>query len=236
MTKQFKPNLIMFDLDGTLVDSVPDLAFCVDLFMEELGRPTHGEAKVRNWVGNGVQRLCERALTDSLDGYPDKQFFEENFPRFMDIYAEHNGKKSTLYPGVKETLAVLKETGFKLACVTNKSERFTPPLLEKLGILQYFQFTLGGDVLPKKKPDPMPLLHIAKTLDEQIENCLLVGDSMNDVQAARNAGCPVIAVPYGYNHGKDIHESNPDVVIKTFFELPPLVGVSDTKLAEASNA
>jgi len=219
----FKVNLIMFDLDGTLVDSVPDLAACVDQLMDEMERPRHGEAKVRNWVGNGVPRLLERALAGELDGHPEKSEFDAVFPRFMDIYEAHNGVLSTLYPGVQTALKTLRSKNIKLACITNKSHRFTEPLLEKLGLLHYFDLVVSGDSLPKKKPDPLPLLHVAETLESEIESTLMVGDSMNDVKAARNAGCSVVAVPYGYNHGRDIRESKPDKVIKSLVEITDLI-------------
>ncbi len=221
----FKPKLIMFDLDGTMVDSVPDLASCVDQLMDEMGRSQHGEAAVRNWVGNGVARLVERALAGTLEGYPEQAEFDTAFPRFMAIYKTHNGVRSTLYPSVQKTLKGLKESGMKLACITNKSHSFTVPLLEKLGIHDYFDIVISGDSLQKKKPDPEPLLHAAETLDIKIEDAMMVGDSMHDMQAARDAGCPAIAVPYGYNHGHDIKDSYPDRVINSFDELPALVGI-----------
>lgn len=221
----FNPKLVMFDLDGTMVDSVPDLAAVVDQLMDEMERPRHGVAKVRNWVGNGVPRLLERALSGSIDGMPEADEFNAVYPRFMDIYEEHNGIQSTLYPGIKGALEKLKAGDIKLACITNKSERYTPPLLKRLGILDFFDVVVSGDTLEKRKPDPMPLTYAAETLGVKIEESLMVGDSMHDVKAARNAGCAVVAVPHGYNHGEDIQESNPDIVIQSFNDLPGLVGV-----------
>ncbi len=215
----------MFDLDGTLVDSVPDLAACVDQLMDEMQRPRHGEAKVRNWVGNGVPRLVERALLGALDGHPEKVLLDTALPRFMAIYAVHNGVLSTLYPGVQATLEGLKANGIKLACITNKSQAFTLPLLKTLGLHDYFDLVISGDSLPTKKPDPQPLLHVAQTLNIEIDEAVMVGDSMHDMQAAQSAGCKAFGVPYGYNHGQDIRDSNPDQVIETLNELPALVGI-----------
>jgi 2-phosphoglycolate phosphatase len=159
MTPELDPRMVLIDLDGTLVDSVPDLAFSVDLMMAELGRPTRGEAEVRNWVGNGVERLVKRALTGTLDGEPDADEFERAFPIFAETYAAHNGERSRLYPGVREGVEMLSQRGLRLGCVTNKAARFTEPLLDALGIADRFGIVVCGDQLPEKKPHPMPLLH-----------------------------------------------------------------------------
>ncbi|NOZ36788.1 MAG: HAD hydrolase-like protein, partial [Gammaproteobacteria bacterium] len=115
-----KPKMVLIDVDGTLVDSVPDLAFCVDEMMQQLEMPIHGEAKVREWVGNGVERLVRRALVGQLEGEPDDALFEKAYPIFMALYAENTSKRSLLYPGVEEGLAYLQQAGYKLGCVTNK--------------------------------------------------------------------------------------------------------------------
>ena len=129
-----KPEMILIDVDGTLVDSVPDLAYCVDEMMKKLGMPVHGESKVRDWVGNGVERLTRRALIGQLDGEPDDALFEKAYPIFLELYAENTCVRSCLYPGVKEGLAYLKTEGYKLGCVTNKDSQFTLPILRALGI------------------------------------------------------------------------------------------------------
>jgi phosphoglycolate phosphatase len=218
-----KPRMILVDLDGTLVDSVPDLAYCVDTTMQRIGRQPWGEASVRQWVGNGVERLVKRALVGQLDGEPPVADYERALPVFMEIYADNVSQRSKLYPGVSEGLAQLKAQGYKLACVTNKAAQFTEPLLKDMGIYSQFELVVSGDTTPRKKPDPLPLLYAAEKLHEHPDHCLLVGDSSNDVTAARKAGFQVVCVPYGYNHGKDIRESQPDAVIDTLDELPALL-------------
>ncbi len=218
-----KPEMILIDVDGTLVDSVPDLAYCVDEMMKQLDMPVHGEAKVREWVGNGVERLTRRALIGQLDGEPDDALFEKAYPIFMELYAENTSKRSLLYPGVEEGLAYLQTTGIKLGCVTNKAAQFTEPLLQDLGIFDKFAIVISGDTLPKKKPDPMPLLHGAAFFGVKPENAMMLGDSVSDVKASRAAGFQIVCMSYGYNHGVDIRDSNPDAVIDSMAELQGLL-------------
>ena len=169
-----KPKMVLIDVDGTLVDSVPDLAYCVDEMMKQLGMPEHGEEKVRNWVGNGVERLTRRALIGQLDGEPDEALFEKAYPIFLDLYDKHVCERSCLYDGVREALDFLKTTGVKIGCVTNKNAQFTLPILEKLGIKDDFEIIVCGDTLTKKKPDPLPLLHSAEQLGASPEESLNV--------------------------------------------------------------
>lgn len=217
-----KPRLILFDLDGTLVDSVPDLAYCIDGMMTGIDRPAWGESRVREWVGNGVERLVKRALIGQLEGEPDDSEYARALPLFMDLYRRHNGQRSRLYPGVKPTLERLQSAGYRLACVTNKADQFTRPLLRALGIYDYFSLITSGDTLPRKKPDPLPLLHSAEQFGISPADALMVGDSSNDVKAARAAGFAIVCVPYGYNHGADIRRSRPDAVIDTLEQLTAL--------------
>jgi phosphoglycolate phosphatase len=218
-----KPEMILIDVDGTLVDSVPDLAYCVDELMKQLGMPEHGEAKVREWVGNGVERLCRRALIGQLDGEPDEALFDKAYPIFLELYAENTSKRSCLYPGVEEGLNYLQAQGYKLGCVTNKAAQFTHPLLKDLGIFDRFGIIVSGDTLAKKKPDPLPLLHAAEHFGVAPQNALMLGDSVSDVKAARTAGFQIICMSYGYNHGVDIRDSNPDAVIDSMAELKDLL-------------
>jgi len=214
-----KPEMVLIDVDGTLVDSVPDLAFCVDEMMKRLGRPVHGEEKVRDWVGNGVERLVRRALTGQLDSEPDEVLFKQAYPIFLELYADNTCKRTLLYPGVEEGLAYLQSQGYKLGCVTNKAAQFTLPILEQLGLRDAFGIVVSGDTLPVKKPDPMPLLHAAEQLDVTPDSSLMLGDSQSDVKAARAAGFQIICMSYGYNHGEDIRQYKPDLVIDSMAEL-----------------
>jgi phosphoglycolate phosphatase len=218
-----KPEMILIDVDGTLVDSVPDLAFCVDAMMAELGRAPRGETEVRNWVGNGVERLVRRALTGSLDGEPDAADFERAYPVFLELYAENTSKRSCLYPGVREGVDMLKAAGYPLGCVTNKAAQFTEPLLKDLGLYADFSIVISGDTLPQKKPDPAPLLHAAEFFGCAPEAALMIGDSVSDVRAARAAGFSIICMSYGYNHGVDIRDARPDAVIDGMTEILPLL-------------
>lgn len=224
MRLSHKPRLVLIDLDGTLVDSVPDLAYCLDEMMTALGRTPWGIKKARDWVGNGVDRLVMRALTDTLWEDPAEELFAVAQPLFMTLYAENTSGRSCLYEGVLEGLDYLKSSGFKIGCVTNKAAAFTVPLLKDMGIHDYFEIIVSGDTTLKKKPDPMPLLYAAEKLGELPTDCLMVGDSMHDVEAARNANFQVVSVPYGYNHGVDIREAKPDAVIESLAELKMLLG------------
>ena len=223
MTTVFNPKLVMIDVDGTLVDSVPDLAWCVDETMKEIGLPVRGEATVRQWVGNGVIRLMERAIANDLDAAHDAALFEKGMPIFNALYADNNAKRSGLYEGVKEGLAYLKSLDLKVGCVTNKDERFTIPILTDLGIVDEFEIIISGDTLDKKKPDPLPLLHSAEKLGIDPKQSLMLGDSRSDVKAARAAGFDIICMSYGYNHGEDINNYHPDAVIDSMTELQSLI-------------
>jgi len=216
--------MVLIDVDGTLVDSVPDLAFCVDEMMNQLGMPARGEARVREWVGNGVERLVKRALIDKLDGEPNEALFQQAYPLFLESYADNTCKRSELYPGVSEGLDYLQQSDIKLGCVTNKAACFTEPLLQQLGIYDSFAIVISGDTLEKKKPDPMPLLHAAKFFAVAPEQAMMIGDSVSDVKAARAAGFQIACMTYGYNHGVDIRDSKPDAVMDSMAELPALLG------------
>lgn len=218
-----KPEMILIDVDGTLVDSVPDLHYCVDEMMKALGMPLRGEVKVRTWVGNGVERLVRRALIDNLDGEPDDALFQKAYPIFLDLYAENTSKRSRLYPGVLEGLDMMQRAGYKLGCVTNKVAQFTIPLLKDLGVYDRFAIVVSGDTLPEKKPHPRPLLHAAEFFGVKPEKALMLGDSVSDVKAARAAGFQIVCMSYGYNHGVDIREAKPDAVIDSMVELVPLL-------------
>ena len=218
-----KPEMILIDVDGTLVDSVPDLSYCVDTMMTQLGRAPWGDTRVRDWVGNGVERLVKRALLGALEGEPEPADYEHAYPLFLELYAENTSKRSVLYPGVREGLDLLKGAGYRLGCVTNKAAQFTEPLLQDLGVADDFSIIISGDTLPKKKPDPAPLLHGAAFFGCEPGAALMVGDSVSDVKAARAAGFQIVCMSYGYNHGDDIRDAHPDAVIDALTEIMPLL-------------
>ncbi len=226
MTKLFTPELIMIDVDGTLVDSVPDLSWCLDETLKQVGLPPRGEASAREWVGNGVIRIVERGIANDLNADHDPEIFEKAMPIFRALYAENTSTRSVLYPGVREGMDYLQTLGIKIGCITNKDAEFTHPILKDLGLWDDFEIVISGDTLEKKKPDPLPLLHGAKELGADPKKSLMLGDSTSDVKASRAAGFEIICMSYGYNHGVDIRESNPDAVIDSFVELIDIVKVA----------
>lgn len=213
------PELVLFDLDGTLVDSVPDLAYSIDMALRELDMPMCGEEKIRTWVGKGAEKLVKAALTGDMDGEPDEDLYQKTFDLFSDIYIENSSKRSNLYPGVREGLDHMKKLGCKLGCVTNKRGIFTEPVLQSLDLIDDFSIVISGDTLPNKKPDPDQLLHAVETFSTTVERSLMVGDSVNDLLAARAAKMKIMCVTYGYNHGKNIADSNPDFLVDSLSEM-----------------
>lgn len=212
------PKLVIFDLDGTLVDSVPDLAFAVDSAFRHRGLPEVGEANVRLWVGNGAEALVRRALAYVLIN-EEPAVFEQVFSRFLSVYGQCLTAKSKMYPGVLEALEHLKELQIPMAVVTNKPIAFTLPMLTGLNLSHFFVEVLGGDSLERKKPDPLPLKTLMNQFGLKPEHVLMVGDSVNDIAAARSAGCAVVAVSYGYNHGENIYTAGADRVVISLEEL-----------------
>jgi phosphoglycolate phosphatase len=207
------PSLVIFDLDGTLLDSVPDLAAAVDTMLVHHGKAAAGVERVRDWVGNGSQVLVRRALAGSLDhSAVDNAEADEAHRYFLQAYAgEH--RLTRVYPGVKPLLDWLQQQDVLMAVATNKPERFVAPLLAEKGLSDYFRWLVGGDTLPAQKPDPLALYWIMQRAGVTAQDTLFVGDSRNDVLAARAAGVKVVAVSYGYNHGEPIAAQNPDLLV-----------------------
>lgn len=218
-----KPELVLFDLDGTLVDSSPDIAYAADTMLARLGLPPQGETRIRNWIGDGLERTIKRVLTGDLQAEPEVQLFNRALPMFLEIYEKHACVHSRCYEGVTESLAYLRSNDYRTGCVTNKASRFTHILLHTLGIHDGFDIVISGDTLARKKPDPMQLLHAAEQFSISPGRALMVGDSINDVQAARAAGFQVLCVTYGYNLGGDIRAAGPDAVVDTLGDLPGLL-------------
>lgn len=217
------PQLIIFDLDGTLVDSAPDLAVAVDRMLEQLGLSPAGEERVRGWVGNGAATLVRRALAGTADpaavAHVDEATQARALTLFKQIYQQENGRQTRLYPGVKDVVAGLAGLGIPLAVVTNKPLPFTTPLLEQFQIAPYFRSVIGGECLPERKPHPLPLLHVCEQVSAKPKASLMVGDSRNDVEAAKAAGMVSAALTYGYNHGESVAACDPDWLLDDFREL-----------------
>ena len=211
--------LILFDLDGTLVDSVRDLAWCGNEMLRSLELPLRDPEAARTWVGNGVERFVKRFLTDDMDAEPDEDQFHTGLEIFNRLYADHVSDRSVVYPGATEALQQLSELDLHLACVTNKPEPFTSELIAAMGLDSFFELVVAGDTTARKKPDPMPLHYAADHFGLDYGECLMVGDSSNDVVAARAAGFSIACVPYGYNHGNSIRNSNPDLVVENLKDL-----------------
>jgi phosphoglycolate phosphatase len=214
---------IVIDLDGTLLNTAPDLAHAAELMMAELGRPCPSLETIQTYIGNGVSRLVKRVLTGQMDAEPDPGMFERALDIYQKYYGQHVADQSRPFAGVVEGLEAMKAAGFRLACITNKAEQFTVPLLKSTELFKYFDLVLSGDTLPKRKPDPLPLLHAARHFGVDIGEVLLIGDSLNDTQAARAAGCPVFCVPYGYNRGRPVTELDLDAVVPSLIEASRLL-------------
>lgn len=214
---------VAIDLDGTLLNTVPDITEAAQRMLRDLGLAPVELAKIQSFIGNGIANLVKRALTGEMHGKPDAALFERAFPLFRQHYAAVLTCETRPYPGALEAVQALREAGFGLACVTNKAEMFTLPLLEAMKLKDAFQLILSGDSLPQKKPDPLPLLHVAKFFGCSPAELLLIGDSLNDTLAANAAGCPVFLVPYGYNGGVDVREQNCNAVIESLPDALKLI-------------
>ncbi len=217
--------VLLFDLDGTLVDSAPDLALALNLTLEHLERETFSHDTIRSWVGNGAQTLVKRGLSGSsvIDDAIEPELFANALELFLDFYTQNLCVDTVPYPNVLPTLKILKAEGYRLALVTNKPYDFIEPLLAGLEMDGLFELSLGGDTLPKKKPDPMPLLHVCEKLGVAASDCLMIGDSKNDILAAGAAEMQSIGVSYGYNYGEAISAYRPDSVVDDFSELIALL-------------
>ena len=216
----------MIDLDGTLADTIPDLAEAANRMLREFGRPALEPALVRTFVGKGIPKLVERSLAGTLEGRVDGGLLARALPIYERCYAEENGRHSVVFPGVREGLQTLRDMRLRLACVTNKAERFTRALLVQLELARCFEQVIAGDTLPQKKPDPQPLLHACRAFGIAPGDMLMIGDSANDVEAARAAGCPVFCVDYGYNEGRDVRELDADAIVASLIEATRLIQIA----------
>jgi phosphoglycolate phosphatase len=212
----------LFDLDGTLIDTAGDLSTAVNLTLGDLGFPNIDFSVARGFIGSGIKELVRRSL-----GYfhePSQAELDAAMGVFMRHYAAHLTGSSRVYPGVIGTLERLRERGIALGCVTNKLERFATPLIAALGLNAYLSVVVAGDSLPGRKPDPLPLLHASRALgDIAAAQVIVVGDSRNDIQAARAAGMPSVCVSYGYHAEENVSDLEADAIVDSFSELLGLV-------------
>jgi phosphoglycolate phosphatase len=218
-----QPRAILFDLDGTLLDSAPDLAAAANAMLAEVGLPARDPAVIATYIGKGIPKLVERTLTGSLDAAADPALFARALPIYERFYAEESGRRSVPFPGVIEGLQALRAAGVPLACITNKAERFTIDLLKRTALEGFFGVVVCGDTVTRKKPDPEPVLTACARLGVRAADALMIGDSANDVQSARAAGCPVWCVPYGYNEGRPVESLDCDRIVASLAEAAALV-------------
>jgi phosphoglycolate phosphatase len=202
---------VTFDLDGTLLDTVADLAEACRRMLAELGEPPRSEDEVCRFVGKGMAVLVERCLTH--DRAPTPERLAAVIAVFQRHYTEVNGQQTRLYPGVLEGLDAWRASGLPLGVVTNKPARFTEPLLERMGLAGYFAVVVSGDTTAHKKPHPEPILHACRRLGVAPRHNLHIGDSKNDIEAAHAAGCTAFCVPYGYNEGRPVDSADCDALV-----------------------
>ena len=227
MTRTALPETLLLDLDGTLVDSAPDLAAAVDAMLAELGRAPAGVGKTRLWVGNGARKLVERGLADAFDpaSPATPEFLEHAESLFYRAYHACNGHHSELYPGVRHFLEAARARDCRLAIVTNKPAEFTEPLLERLGLARFFGATVSGDSLVGddgtviRKPDPAHLKLALDRLGTSTDSAWMIGDSGSDILGARNLGIPSVAVTYGYSQGTPVADYGPDRIVSDLTRL-----------------
>lgn len=216
---------VMVDLDGTMLDTAADLAAAANIMLLRLGLPERDEEVVKTYIGKGLANLVKRCLTGTLDltVEPDPRLMARAMPIYEESYAAVMHQRTRPYPGVVEGLRALQAAGFRMACITNKGEKFTLPLLVSAGLRDFFELVICGDTLPKRKPDPLPLTHACAQFGIRPAEMVLIGDSLNDVQAARAAGCHVLCVPYGYNEGAAVQELDCDGIVSSLLEASRLL-------------
>jgi phosphoglycolate phosphatase len=213
----------IIDLDGTMLDTVPDFELALNGMRAELGLAPIGVQTIKPMVGKGSEKLIRDVLSLDLPATRVEQLFEPAMAAYQRHYLAINGERSALYEDVIDGLAKLKSLGLRMACVTNKPVAFAKPLLAQKGLAPYFELLYGGDSLARKKPDPLPLLQVCRDFDLDPAEVVAIGDSSNDAEAARAAGCFVLTVPYGYNHGRPVHEIDSDGIVSTLLEAAKLI-------------
>ena len=214
---------ILFDLDGTLIDSGDDLAASINYMLKKIGRSEFKSETIKTWVGNGASILVKRALSGGMEIKDiDENEYKKAYEIFMEHYRNNLCVNTKLYPGAKEILEYFKYK--KKAIITNKPYEFVSPILKEFGIEKYFELILGGDSLSEKKPSPLPLLVACESLGVSKENVIMVGDSKNDILAAKAAGIKSAAITHGYSQGVDIKSLGADFVINDLYQLKAING------------
>lgn len=223
MTARFIARAVLIDLDGTLVDSLPDIARAVNSMRTELGLPMLATSQIASYVGKGVDVLVHRVLTGTMDAEALPEAFERGRQSFDRHYRRINGNDSRVYPGVRQALECLRGKAIALACVTNKPRSFTLQLLERTNLKAAFGAIVSGDDTEQKKPNGEPMLHACRLLGVAPADATVIGDSENDVLAARAAGCRVIVVETGYNEGKSLADLDADAIVPTLLQAARLI-------------
>ena len=213
----------IIDLDGTMVDTVPDFHVAINRMRAELDLAPIGQDQVAIMIGKGSENLIRGVLAHDFDQAGVAQRFDAAMAAYQRHYLDINGQHSELYPDVIAGLEAMKAQGLRLACVTNKPIAFATPLLAMKGLSGFFELVYGGDSLARKKPDPLPLQQVCADFDLAPSQVVALGDSSNDAQAARAAGCYLLTLPYGYNHGRPIHEVNSDGIVSTLLDAATLI-------------
>lgn len=213
----------IIDLDGTMLDTVPDFESALNAMRAEFDLAPITQAVIKPMVGKGSEKLIRDVLSLDFDATRVERAYEQAMAAYQRHYLAVNGEGAVLYDGVLEGLAALREQGLRLACVTNKPIAFATPLLAQKGLAGYFELVYGGDSLARKKPDPLPLLQVCADFALAPAEVVAIGDSSNDAEAARAAGCFVLSVPYGYNHGRPVHEINSDGIVSSLLDAAKLI-------------
>lgn len=213
----------IIDLDGTMLDTVPDFELALNAMRAEFQLAPITQDVIKPMVGKGSEKLIRDVLSLDFDAERVEAVYEEAMAAYQRHYLAINGERSKLFDGVIEGLQALRALGLRLACVTNKPISFTTPLLAQKGLAPWFELVYGGDSLPKKKPDPLPLLQVCSDFDLPPQQVVAIGDSSNDAEAARAARCYVLTVPYGYNHGRPVQEIDSDGIVNSLLDAAKLI-------------
>ena len=223
MISRFRARAVLIDLDGTLVDSLPDIACAANSMREELGLSVLLAGQIATYVGKGIDALVHRVLTETMDDLASPETFQRGKQSFTRRYSQVNGNESLIYPGVQQALEDLRGKGLPLACVTNKPRAFTWQLLERTDLRGPFTVIVSGDDTQQKKPHGEPMLHACRLLGVAACDAVVIGDSDNDVLSARAAGCRIIVVETGYNEGKSLSDLDADAIVPTLLHAARLI-------------